>query len=48
MAVFYQVLHNIYAWFGDEQIRDYRNNDVFTTGYAAVSAAVAWDAVERL
>ena len=45
---FYQVLHNIYAWFGDEQIRDYRNNDVFTTGYAAVSAAVAWDAVERL
>ena len=45
---FYQVLHNIYAWFGEKEIRAYRENDVHTTGYAAVSAAVAWDAAERL
>jgi len=45
---FYQVLHNTYAWFGDNEISCYRDNDKFTTGYVAVSSRVAGDAVRRL
>ena len=45
---FYQVLHNTYIWFSEEQCRNYQENDSFTTAYFAVSATVAWDAVARL
>ncbi len=45
---FYQVLHNTYIWFQEEQCAEYRQNDRFTTAYFAVSATVAWDAVTRL
>ncbi len=45
---FFQVIHNNYVWFGDNERQQYSENDCYTTGYIAVSANVAWYAMERL
>ena len=43
---YYQIIHNTYVWFGEKEIRDYTEADPYTTAYIAVSANVAWYAME--
>ena len=45
---FFQVVHNTYVWFGNEDIAKYTAIDCYTAGYIAVSARVAWYAIERM
>ena len=45
---FFQVLHNTYVWFGEEERRRYLEADAWTSAYIAVSANVAWYAMERM
>lgn len=45
---FFQVVHNTYVWYGADDIAKYTYADQFTSGYIAVSARVAWYAIERM
>ena len=45
---YFQVIHNTYVWFGEKEIQEYTDADPCTAGYIAVSAAVAWYAMECL
>ena len=43
---FFQVIHNTYAWFEDPEIQEFTEAIPYTSGYIAVSATVAWYAME--
>ncbi len=45
---YFQVIHNTYCWFGEPELKQYRAADACTTAYIAVSATVAWYAMECL
>jgi glycosyltransferase involved in cell wall biosynthesis len=43
---YFQIIHNTYCWFGKQELKQYREADAGTTAYIAVSATVAWYAME--
>jgi len=45
---YFQVIHNTYVWFSDEDIAKYTETSPYTTAYIAVSANVAWYAMEKM